>query len=283
MKVLKLYTPYSKKMSAISLAKETLCPPCAPPMDFLTALQKKFPDLPDAEEISKDEDLMKFFQVTEKTSKKKKTTPEERRGVYDGGKCDARVWHEKKGTGGLGYDDIQCSLKKVDGGCFCKRHGKMHSEGTLWTGVINEPRPETPTKPDGTVMEWSTDTEGNDIVKEKKKKSSSKKTTKKKKAVKKKSADDLSIDELMLLLKKKQDEEKDSDEGSAEGSEGGVGAGVDPEKDEDEEDDIYLMKEIDGVSYQINKEDKTVIRVDDFEIVGKWDVDEEEIVFNEEE
>jgi len=274
-------------------------------MDFLVALQKKFPELPDASEIAGDEDFIKFFTVPKK-GRKKKSLPEDRRGAYDGERCGARVWHEKKGTGGLGYDDIQCSHKKVDG-CFCKRHAKSHAEGNLWTGLINEPRPEPPTKPDGTVMGWSTDSDGNDVVKEKKKKSSpKKKAPPKKKKEKKKSAEDLTVEELEALLAKKK-------ETPEEGEEGGVGAGVDPkndekeekeekkekkkkeekkeeeEKDEEEgeeeegeEDEIFMMKEIDGVEYQINKEDNQVIRVDDFDIVGKWDPEKETIDFNDE-
>ena len=53
--------------------------------------------------------------------------------------------------------------------------------------------------------------------------------------------------------------------------------------DEDTDDeDYYTLKEINGVEYQINKEDGSVIRVDDFTPVGVWDKDEEEIIFDDE-
>ena len=96
-----------------------------------------------------------------------------RLGQYDGNMCDARVWKwkEKPESGGLGYksgyDNIQCSKKKVNG-CLCKKHFKMQEAGTLWLGLITEPRPEEPTKPDGTKMFWSTDADGNEVVNQKK-------------------------------------------------------------------------------------------------------------------
>ena len=95
-----------------------------------------------------------------------------RLGQYDGNMCDARVWKwkEKPESGGLGYksgyDNIQCSNKKVNG-CLCKKHFKMQEAGTLWLGLITEPRPEEPTKPDGTKMFWSTDADGNEVVNQK--------------------------------------------------------------------------------------------------------------------
>ena len=55
----------------------------------------------------------------------------------------------------------------------------------------------------------------------------------------------------------------------------------DMESDEEEE-DIFEMITVDGVEYQHNKEDHTVIRVDDFEPVGKWNTESGEIDFDEE-
>jgi len=106
---------------------------------------------------------------------REKTSDEERIGQYDENLCDARIWRDKPHSGGLGYDNIQCSAKKVDGcGCLCNRHFKMQEAGTHWTGLITEPRPENPrcTQPNlqtkkqnfGLKM-WSTDKDGNDVVK----------------------------------------------------------------------------------------------------------------------
>ncbi len=257
----------------------------------------------------KDEDIMPFFA---KKGKKKSSLPEERQGIYDGHKCDARVWKEKKGTGGLGYDNIQCSSKKVDGQCFCKRHSKAFSEGVLWLGKVTDPRPENPTKPDGTLMGWCTDQDGNDVVKEKKaRKKSSEKKPKKKKVVKEKSEEkimeEMTVEELQELLAKKKaskekkeepkkeepkkEEKKEVKEAwtDKEGSEGGKGAGCFPEKDEeesgdeDDESDMFEVITVDGVEYQHNKEDHVVIRVDDFEEVGKWNCETGEIDFDDDE
>ena len=154
-------------MSAITIAQNTLTV-ASFDKKLLEVMREIYPDLPSVEEMLQEEKVSVFFA---KKGKKKSSLPEERQGVYNGEKCDARVWKEKKGTGGLGYDNIQCSSKKVNGQCFCKRHSKAFSEGVLWLGKVTEPRPENPTKPDGTVMGWSTDSDGNDVVKEKKKKS----------------------------------------------------------------------------------------------------------------
>ena len=71
-------------------------------------------------------------------------TIEERRGIYEPRNCDVRIWKEKEGTR-LGYDNIQCSSKKTDGACFCKRHKNLiDKHGPWWLGLITEPRPEKP-------------------------------------------------------------------------------------------------------------------------------------------
>ena len=43
------------------------------------------------------------------------------------------------------------------------------------------------------------------------------------------------------------------------------------------------MIEDDGVEYQVNKDDNSVIRIDDFTPVGIWDEDNQCIIFDEEE
>ena len=298
-------------MSAHTIANETLIQKGGLSIDLAKALHTKYPELPSAEDMLNHPDFSQFFKVRDESQKKekKKTTINDRRGVYDVKKCNARVWHEKKGSGGLGYDDIQCNCKKIEGEEFCKQHAQKYKEGTLWTGKVNEPRPDNPTKPDGTIMSWSTDSNGNDIVKEKKK--SSEKEKKSRKKVKKGSLNDMTINELLEVLKKKGwdgegyiSKEEVVDEGSKEGSEGGIGEGVgfddglvktissdsnqtepcnqgSSSSEEEGEEDCYTQREINGVEYQINKEDYTVIRITDLEIVGRWDEGKDEITFNE--
>ena len=62
-------------------------------------------------------------------------------------RCKARIWNE--GEGG------QCScsgLEEYAG--FCKTHFKKGGND-WWLGVINQPRPERPIKPDGTLLTWN--------------------------------------------------------------------------------------------------------------------------------
>ena len=206
-------------MSAISIAEKKIgtVGPGPSVFAFVKFLTNRYevtdPNIPHimvtVEDILQDSETEAFIKELGKTikpnttRKKKSTNDEGRVGQYDGGLCDARLWKEKPKTGGLGYDNIQCSSKKVDGcECLCKKHFKMHTNGTLWTGLITEPRSEEPKKPDGTRMFWSTDTDGNDVVKEKtaraKKTSSEKKPKKPKKPkkAKKKSPEDMDVEEL---------------------------------------------------------------------------------------
>lgn len=54
------------------------------------------------------------------------------------------------------------------------------------------------------------------------------------------------------------------------------------EPEEEEEEEIYkIITYKDGIDYQINSETKEVVRVDDFELMGKWDDNLEEIIFEE--
>ena len=130
----------------------------------------------------------------------------------------------------------------------------------------------------------------------------------------------MTINELLEVLKEKgwdgegyiskkevidtKEKEEVVDDEDKEGSEGGIGAGVGFEEsggliktissdsnqtepcsnqDSSEEEECYTLREIDGIEYQINKEDYTVIRITDLEIVGVWDHETEEITFNENE
>ena len=288
-------------MSAITIVKENLNVRRSGkfPKELLELLHKKYSILPHVDELLCDPDISPFFEE-KKVKQKRKRTIEERRGFYDGTKCDARVWNEKKGSGGLGYDNIQCNRKKVDG-CFCRVHGTMYSEGKLWTGKITEQRPKEPIRADGKRMFWSTDENGKDIIKGNK--ISSEKDHNKNNSMSK-DPKEMSIDELLLLIKKKEELET-NEQGDQEGEEGGIGAGVGFEEDatyeiektissdseltepcdglttsSEEEEESYILKTIGGVEYQINLEDKTVIRINGFEIVGEWDSNNSKIIFN---
>jgi len=295
-------------MSAITLAQKKI--QMGDPKVFLETLDGIGLLKESVEEILAREELVDFFKTQKTTRKKVSITDEERLGQYDGGLCDARLWKEKPKSGGLGYDNIQCSSKKVDGcDCLCKKHFKLQGEGKFWTGLITEPRSEEPTKPDGTLMFWSTDKDGNDVVKEKKARKSSepkKKKEPKKKEPKKKEPKDYSRDELMALLAKaekkeekkkeeKKKEEKEEKKGSLEDAKEAMRKMSDEmkedeeekeekeEKEDEDEDDVYEEITVDGTEYQRNKEDNTVIRVDDFSPVGVWNTDTEKIDFDEEE
>jgi len=234
------------------------------------------------EEILGHGDLGVFFdtQKSQKKSQKKASlTDEERLGQYTENLCDARVWKEKPKSGGLGYDNIQCTSKKVDGcECLCKKHFKMQVDGKLWTGLITEPRPEDPVHPTAGPKTWSTDVDGNEVVKEKKvrKKSSE---PKKKKEPKEKKSKEYTTDQLMELLAKakKKDTEKKEEEKEDDGW------ANDTEELSDGEDEDYEDITVDGVEYQLNKEDKTVIRKDDFSPVGVWNTETGKIDFDEDE
>ena len=312
-------------MSAIKIVGETMNGGSSFPKELLELLHNKYPSLPPVEEMISEPEISIFFQEPNVIkSKNNILSIEERRGLYDDKKCDARVWSEKKRSGGLGYDNIQCNKKKADG-CFCRLHSRMYSDGTLWTGKITDPRPEEPQMANGKRMFWATDKNGNDIIKKGKKESSKKDITCN---TVNKNIKELSIEELLLLIKKKEEDEATTmkkeikeeieEEGCEEGEEGGLGAGVGFEGDiidhkdlkkttsscsettepcdglnesseeggglnesSEEEDELYILKTINDVEYQINIDDNTVIRLHDFKIIGEWKSDTKEIQFNE--
>jgi hypothetical protein len=275
-------------MSAITLAQKKI--PMGDPRVFLDTLDGLGFLSESVKVILESEDLVDFFknQKTNQKTVRKKVTDEERLGQYDGNLCDARLWKEKPKSGGLGYDNIQCSSKKADEcGCFCKKHFKMQDAGTLWTGLITEDRPEEPAKPDGTRMFWCTDENGDEVVKEKKarkKSSEPKKNSPKKKASKKdKEPDDYSTEELEALLAKKKKEKEEEEKEEEEKKEKEEEEKKEKEEEEDEENDEYEDITVEGVEYQLNKNDNTVIRIDDFSPVGVWNTDTCTIDFNDEE
>tara|TARA_Y100001935_G_C17311156_1_gene516390 strand:+ start:6535 stop:7509 length:975 start_codon:yes stop_codon:yes gene_type:complete len=323
-------------MSAIKIAQEKLESQGGgfQVATLIELLVEKYEGLPTVEEILNEPEVSALIkELSSKKPRKKKSsaTIEERQGKVVAHLCGARIWKEKPRSGGLGYDNIQCSSKKVDG-CngLCKKHFKMQQANGLWTGLITEPRPENPVHPTAGPKMWCTDAEGNEVVKEKKKKSSEKKTVKKaKKSKKKKSPEDMDYEELEMYMqelkeKKKKEEAKKGEEKKEEEKkeEEDVKEVVkevvkeeeeaktprlpegtehipeekkeeedleedtskeDSEAEEEEEEECHILKTIDGVEYQINKENKEVIRVDDFTPVGTWDNETETIEFEDEE
>ena len=199
-------------MSAITLAQKKI-QTSGDPRAFLETLGDLGLLKESVEEILAREELVDFFK-TKKTTRKKTSTDEERLGQYDGNLCDARLWKEKPKSGGLGYDNIQCSSKKVDGcDCLCKKHFKLQGEGKLWTGLITEPRPEEPKKPDGTLMIWCTDENGDEVVKEKKPRKKSSEPKEKKTRKKKEEPKEFTEEEILALLAKaEKKEEKEKEE-----------------------------------------------------------------------
>ena len=201
-------------MSAITLAEKKIKTLGPGPSVFAFAkfLTNRYevtdPNIPHVmmtvEDILQDSETEAFIKELGKTikpnttRKKKSTNDEGRMGQYNGNLCDARVWEEKPRSGGVGYDNIQCSFKKVDGcDCLCKKHFNLQGEGKLWTGLITEPRPEEPVHPTAGPKMWSTDADGNDVVKEKKKK---KAQVKKPKKPENKSPEDMDFDELTKFM-----------------------------------------------------------------------------------
>ena len=282
-------------MSAMAIASNTLSATKSnDPRLLFETLKKKYDIEDTVEDMLKDPELACHFT---KTSKKKVTPPpEERQGVYSEHRCDARVWKEKPKSGGLGYDNIQCSSKKVEGyGCLCKKHFKLMDEGKLWLGKVTEDRPENPMHPTAGLKMWCTDADGNEVVKEKKARKSPPKEKKEKKVRKprkKKSdvdvAEGLSIEELRAIIAKKKDEVEETlsppkDEVEETPSPPKDEVNVDKKKDEVEENDELETITVDGVEYQHNTDDHTLINCDTYEEVGTWNTETEKIDFYDDE
>ena len=222
-------------------------------------------------QILSDEDFKK------KRKERKKKTSEERRGVYDENKCQARVWLD-------GYDNIQCSFSKHEGGCMCKKHqGCVDREGVWWLGKITETRPEKLFWR-GIEHYWKIDKDGNEIERKKetnehqgtsenkqdegeagepvKRKRGRPKGSKNKK---KKESKELSIEEITDLLDQKKKEKEETELEKEEKETDGQ------EKDEQEIDDpdgVSLYK-VDGVPYEINGND--IMDPEDFSPIGSPD------------
>ena len=268
-------------MSAFEIAQNTFTDGGATqiPKKFFENLVKEYPSLPPIEELLENKSLLDGFQLTQKKFKKT-ITPEERRGQYDSEKCDARIWKAAKGAGQhVGFDDIQCSAKKVNGTCLCRAHAnKIDKYGPWWLGMITEKRPENPIGPPSSkepcTHMWSTDEDGNEVTRKKEKKPKKEKKEKKKKKDDGNSYENMNLDQLKLLLASKEKEAADLEE-----DESSYGEEKDEEKDEEDYENII----VDGIEYQMNKEDKTVLDTDNFELVGVWNSEKGNIIFEDEE
>lgn len=231
-------------------------------MDIQTILntlsEKGYISEKDIPKIMEDEDFKK------KRKERKKKTSEERRGHYDPNKCQARVWME-------GYDNIQCSFSKQEGGCMCKKHqGCVDKEGSWWLGMITEPRPEKLVWR-GIEHQWKTDIHGNEIVQKdeddkvkektqentiKRKRGRPKGSKNKKKTVESKK--ELSIEEIKELLAKKQKEKENEDTDNLN------------EENQNVEKEVIKQYIVDGVPYEIDEEEN-IMDPEDFSPIGKPD------------
>ena len=289
-------------MAAIQIAQKTLAKELpSQQMDLLKKLEGLGLLTEPAEEIIAREDMADAFKKAKTVKKKTSKTLEERVGVVEEHKCQCRIW--KRLPGDMSYDNLQCTGKQLEGSQFCKRHSTdvEKNDGKWWLGVITEPRPEEPYGPPGSknprVHKWNTDSEGNEVIHEKKKrtpKKTSEKKPKKEKKEKKEKEDaveetkEWSEEELWALLeqkkKEKHEKEQKEEEESTDNQQPGTGCFLkDDEETEDmsDEEDIYDTIEVEGVEYQLNKEDLTVIRIDDFSPVGVWNKETETIDFDE--
>jgi len=136
-------------MSAISIAEKKIktVGPGPTVFAFMEFLTKRYEVtdptngiLVSADDILKDSETEAFVKDLGKSIKPEKTIAkkssiDDRLGQYNGELCDARLWKEKPKSGGLGYDNIQCSSKKVDGcECLCKKHLSCRARGSSGPG-----------------------------------------------------------------------------------------------------------------------------------------------------
>ena len=200
---------YTMAPSALKIAHENIPKGAIADLFLKDLVQREYVDPDLLKKIKGDEELSHYFQVVSKTKKaRKKTSSDTERNneKYDEHRCSARIWRHE---GGLGFDNIQCNsknmvssedvckiIKEYDmdeekasslqeyvsnyGGCFCKKHLSMDffMPKGYWLGKVNEPRPEEPMLPLGSVKKgytdeykphnWLYDSEGNKVEKKRK-------------------------------------------------------------------------------------------------------------------
>ena len=283
-------------MAALTTAMKHLT--LVPNQEFLNLLASKYSGKEfTVEELQEDEELLGFL-TTKKTKKPKLSSHERASMDYNPEMCCARVWQSIKGKKGLA---VQCNRTTGDAkkeGGLCNRCAKP---GTfLWLGRMDEPMPPVypePVMKDPEHKKWENgdphylmqDTEGKPIdmpePEPKKKKASTgsaepkkrgrkpgSKNKKKKSSVEEEQAAEIAKLKAMLDAKA----EKSNDEEVADltqSDEEAAGTGLPPAtplEQDDEEEDEYESLVFEGVEYQKNKQDDTVLDPEDFSVVGVW-------------
>ena len=292
-------------MAALTTAMKHLT--LAPNQEFLDLLTSKYSGKEfTVEELQADKELTGFL-TTKKTKKAKLSSHERASMDYNPEMCCARVWQPIKGKKGLA---VQCTgttgdAKKEGGLCNrCAKPGKF-----LWLGRMDGPMPPLypepvfrkpdfegdDTGPKGKDAHYlMQDAEGKPIempVEEPKKKKAStgssgssepkkrgrkpgSKNKKKKSSVEENQAAEIAKLKAMLAAKaEKSDEEETTDLTQSEEEAAGCGLEEEaPNKEEEdvEEEDEYESLVFEGVEYQRNKEDDTVLDPEDFSVMGVW-------------
>lgn len=241
-------------MAALVIANKTLAKMTVS-TDFLQVLKaKEYLTEDEITEILVDPEIKDFFAAP-----KKKTMPDKvqsnakisdndrNSSEYDPCKCSARLWkpvddecNPCSGKYG-GLDNVQCRSAMLDGSEFCKKHtAQAEAMGGWWLGKVNEPRPESPMLPKGSLKKgynledlqphfWKYDSDGNLVEKNsgRRRKNTSKKPVEEP-LVEEKQVEENPVEEESLveekpveeeepLVEEKQVEEKPVEEKSVEG------------------------------------------------------------------
>jgi hypothetical protein len=293
-------------MAALTTAMKHLT--LAPNQEFLDLLASKYSGKEfTVEELQADEELTGFL-TTKKTKKAKLSSHERASLAYNPHTCCARVWLPIKGKKGMAVQctGITGDAKKEGGLCNrCAKPGKC-----LWLGRMDEDMPPLYPEPVFRKPEFEgddmgpkgkdahylmQDAEGKPIempVEEPKKKKAStstgepnkrgrkpgSKNKKKKSSVEEDQAAEIAKLKAMLSAKaEKPDDEVVDDLTQSEEEAAGVGLDQEGSKKEEEdaieedvEEDEYESLVFEGVEYQKNKVDDTVLDPEDFSVVGVW-------------
>jgi hypothetical protein len=286
-------------MAALTTATKHLT--LAPNQEFLDMLASKYSGKEfTVEELQADEELTGF--LTTKKAKKATLSSHERASLaYNPEICCARVWLPIKGKKGLA---VQCTgttgdAKKEGGLCNrCAKPGKC-----LWLGRMDEDMPPLYPEPVCRKPEFEgddmgpkgkdahylmQDAEGKPIeipVEEPKKKKAStssaepkkrgrkpgSKNKKKKSSVEEDQAAEIAKLKAMLSAKaEKSDGEAQVDEAAGWVNDLDEEGEKEMAEMDDEEEDEYESIVYEGVEYQKNKQDGTVLDPEDFSVVGVW-------------
>ena len=288
-------------MAALTTAMKHLT--LAPNQEFLDLLTTKYSGKEfTVEELQADEELVGF--LTTKKAKKPKLSSHERASLaYNPEQCCARVWVSIKGKKGLA---VQCTGTTGDAkeeGGICNRCAKPGN--FLWLGRMDGPMPPLYPEPvmkdpenkkwkDGAPHYLMQDAEGKPIempVEEPKKKKASigssgsaepkkrgrkpgSKNKKKKSSVEEDQAAEIAkLKEMLAAKAEKSDSEETTDLTQSEEEAAGCGLEEESpkkEEEEEEEEDEYESLVFEGVEYQKNKQDDTVLDLEDFSVVGVW-------------